>query len=635
MFAIGFAVDAAVAFVLMLAHVLLPWTWLALSIAVTAALVVMAVRRRLGPQLRAFAARVRAELAPLAGGAVVVCGIAVVRLGFSPDANFNAPVAFRYWADGLEIADAHRLPHLSFQWGSLFPPASSKVILNAFNGASSFVLGRDPLHALAPLLWIGSVGLVVALWAVGRELGLRVLAPLLPVVLVANRVVLNPEMTRDIDTYKAEAFGRMIAFAGLALALSALRDGTGRRRRTVVAGALFGVAAGTHLVPLAVVSAVVVWFGLAGLALGRGRVIVRTSGVLFGVAALVALAVLLLPRGDIGFEGVTAPGAYATFGPGFDPTTFLLTGKRPPAGAATPSSRSSARPTDIVTRFFSEGLGIRASLAVSAMIAVAGLLVAVAMLLWFPPTLRAVGLTAWGTALAFIVVAIVFGRGFHVMILAQFGRRRLSDYASLPWILVGLGVLEGGVAILAKRRAAVTVVAALVIVASVPFVWSARPPSGAASRGARAIPVLAMVRRATGCDARILANRRTIATFESMTGRAGLVEGMAPYLRPSMLLRAVTVIEEAERFFHDPSAWRSVLSREDVGYVLLVDRSVPFGPLAGPIDGSSAALDSAPFLRLTAADGPSRLYRVVGVPLAPRPGPGGRPGYRCERSGAP
>src|SRR5438876_5745208 len=51
-FAIGFAVDAAVAFVLMLAHVLLPWTWLALSIAVTAALVVMAVRRRLGPQLR-------------------------------------------------------------------------------------------------------------------------------------------------------------------------------------------------------------------------------------------------------------------------------------------------------------------------------------------------------------------------------------------------------------------------------------------------------------------------------------------------------------------------------------------------------------------------------------------------------
>ena len=120
-----------------------------------------------------------------------------------------------------------------------------------------------------------------------------------------------------------------------------------------------------------------------------------------------------------------------------------------------------------------------------------------------------------------------------------------------------------------------------------------------------------------------------------MTGRAGLVEGMAPYLRPDMLLRVVAVIEEAERSFHDPSAWRSILSREDVTYVLFVGRSVPFGPLAGPIDGSSAALDAAPFLRLAATQGTSRLYRVVGVPLAPRPGPEGRPGYRCQRSGAP
>src|SRR5205823_3129839 len=248
------------------------------------------------------------------------------------------------------------------------------VVLNAFNGAASFVLGRDPLHALGPLLWIGSLGLVVALWAVGRELSLRVFAPLLPVLLVANRLVLDPEMTRDMDTYKAEAFGRMIAFAALAVALSALRDRVGRRRRAVVAGALLGVAAGTHLVPLAVVSAIAVWFGVALLVVGGGWAVVRTAGVLFGLAALVALGVLLLPRGDVGFEGVTAPGAYARFGPGFDPTTFLLTGKRPPPGAAAPSTPSHARPADIVTRFFSEGLGIRASVAASVAIAVAALL---------------------------------------------------------------------------------------------------------------------------------------------------------------------------------------------------------------------------------------------------------------------
>jgi hypothetical protein len=636
-FALGYAVDAAAAFVLMLGRVLVPWAWFALVGAATAALAALALRRHAGAHVRSLTEVARRDASPLAAGLVVLCGAAIVRLGFSATANFNAPVAFRYWADGIEIADAHRLPEFSLQLGRLFPPASSKVVLNAFNGAASFVLGRDPLHALGPLLWFGAVGLMVALWAAGRELGLRLLAPLVPVLLVANRLVLDPEMTRDMDTYRAEVFGRMVAFAGLALAVAAVRGGAGRRRAAILAGLLLGVAAGTHLVPLAVAFGVLAWFAVAGLAVGGGWATVRGAGLVVGVAVIVALAVLILPRGDVGFQGVTARNAYARFGPRFDPTTFVLTGKRPSPTARPRASPSYARPADIVTRFFSEGLR-RLPLALCAVLAAVALAIALAMLRWFPPPLRPLGLTAWGTGLAFVAVAVVFGRGFHVMILAEFGRRRLSDYASLPWILLGLGLIEGGVLLVTRERATRWVAlacAVVVVLASTPLVWSARAPSRAGARGGRAIPVLAMVRRATECDARILANRRTIATFESMTGRAGLVEGMAPYLRPDMLVRAVNVIEAAERFFHDPAAGRSILAEEGIDDVLAVGRTVPFGPLAGPIDGTPATLDGVRFLRLVATAGSSRLYRVVGIPLADRPGPVGRPGYRCERAGAP
>jgi hypothetical protein len=613
------------------------WAWFSTIAAVTAGLAAMAVRRGVGGHVRVLVAHVRRGWAPLTAGALVVAGSTAVRLLFRSVSNFNAPVAFRYWSDGIEIADAHRLPHLTLQWGRLFPPASSKILLNAFNGAASFLLGRDPLRALGPLLFLGSVGLVIALWAVGRELGLGVFAALFPVLLVANRLALNPEMTRDMDTYRAEAFGRMVAFVGLAVAIAAVRDRSGGRRRlAVMAAALFAVAGATHLVPMAVVAAILVWFAVARVAAGGGWVPVRTVAVVLGLGGILALGVLVLPRGDVGFQGVTASSGYQRFGRSFDPTTFLLTGKRSSALAAGRGGHAYSSPGVIAERFFTDGLHARLPLTVDAALAAVALCVALAILRWFPAPIRPLGLTAWGTGATLLAVAVLFGRGFHVMILAEFGRRRLSDYTSLPWILLVLGVLEGVVASAGRRRPqTVALAAGLAVVAAAPFVWSARPPSGSAERAARAVPVVAMVRRSTACDARILVNRRTIATLESTSGRAGLVEGMAPYLRPDMLVRAVGAIEGAERFFHDPAGTRALLASEDVGYVLYVRRSVPFGPLAGPIDGSPSALDGAPFLRLVASTSSARLYRVLDTAPVPRPAPAGRPGYRCVRADEP
>ena len=144
----------------------------------------------------------------LAAGAIVFLAIAIVRLRSSPLLNFEMFGPWRYWADGLEIADAGRVPAETLQWGSTWTPTVSKVVLNSYHAALSYAIGRAPLPAMGALLWLASTGLAAGLWALGRELGLRRLAPLLPLLTL---VVLDDELHRNLDVYTAENVGRRVA----------------------------------------------------------------------------------------------------------------------------------------------------------------------------------------------------------------------------------------------------------------------------------------------------------------------------------------------------------------------------------------------------------------------------------------
>ena len=48
------------------------------------------------------------------------------------------------------------------------------------------------------------------------------------------------------------------------------------------------------------------------------------------------------------------------------------------------------------------------------------------------------------------------------------------------------------------------------------------------------------------CDGTVLADRRTLGTFEAMTRHAGAVEGMGPYLRPMVLSTAIRTLLAAQ-----------------------------------------------------------------------------------------
>jgi hypothetical protein len=135
---------------------------------------------------------------------------------------------FRYWVDGMEIADAGQVPASTLHYGDIYPTATSKIVLNTFSAAVDLLLGGDAETGLNALLFVGALGSAVGLWAIGWELGLRYTAPLLAVLTVANRPVLNGELPVDLANYKAEIFGRMVAFCAAPLMLHVLRKGRGR-----------------------------------------------------------------------------------------------------------------------------------------------------------------------------------------------------------------------------------------------------------------------------------------------------------------------------------------------------------------------------------------------------------------------
>lgn len=635
-FAFGFAFPALLAFALALGRVLHAASFFGALGALTVALWALAMRRA-GPsaRLRALRSQFAAEPWAMGVGVVVILGMAVAFGTFSPLLNFHHASPFRYWADGLEVADAGRIPAATLQWGRLYPATVSKVLLNTFNAAMKFALGRDALRALPPLVWLAGVGTAVGLWALFRELGMARLAPLAPVLLVMNRVFLNREMTLDLESYKAELFGRLVAAAAAALAVRALRDRAGRRP-VVVAGALLGVGAATHLVPAVVAVLVFGLYALGRVALDRDlRATAARTAAIGVLGAALAGAVLLTAGGDVGFGGARGNQQYAEFGPGFDPTRFFSSGN--PAVSRLPPKRTFYySPVFVVRTYVEQSLGSSPPWPVQVAVGVGAVGLAAVVFLFFPRELRPIGLVAVGLAGSLIAVALYFSYRYDLWILARFGMRRMFDYSAIPLVLLGLAAVEAGLGATTRIRAWVPAVggAALSLAVAAAIVPLSLPDPALSRTGQGALAPLTWMRENLPCDARILSDQRTAGTFEAMTGRAGILEGMAPYLRPDVLRRVVRLMLEARSFFQDPARDRAFLTSQGVDYVL-VSRGIPLGAAGANLRASPGKLRRDPDLLLVYRSGGLQLFKVVGAGAGAAPGiprPSGQPGFRCVRT---
>jgi len=646
---IGLVVPFGVAWVgvlglcLAVVHVLFLPAFLVVYVVATAAAWVGALRRRdLRDHFRSWREGLRAEPWAYGGGFAVLAALAVTRLTYSPVLNLADQTPLRYWADGLEIADAHRIPSLSLQWGRLFPTTVSKVVLNAFSAGASLVLGRGPLGPMGALLVVASVGLLLVTFALARELGLRLTAPFVVILLFANHVLGPRVLTDDLTNYRAETWGRLLVLAALLLAVRALRSEPGdrglARREAVASGTLFGLAAGTHLVPCVVGLAFLGAYGIGVVAFDhRPRLAARVGAVILGVAAVVGAFVLFAPRGDVGFQGAGDTAVYRKLAvelglpPAFDPTRFLALGQlRQPAHGGAFYEPPSVTYHEYIRRVVGEDRLRRPFLLLVPLAGAA----AFGLLLWRgPPILRALAVACALTALAILVVALAFEYRFDVYVLAEFGPRRLFDYTAIPAVLLGAAVVELLLPAAVGPRAPVLAVAGLVALAAF-----AVPRNVAPAARERffddALPALRWIGANVPCDGRVLADRRTLATFETLTRHGGAIEGMGPYLRPAVLTTAIRSLLDARRFFLNPGAGAGYLRRAGVAAVVVTTYDQTLGGVGGPLKfglGKDSNLDRVSFLRLVARSSTVRVYEVrsLGPPPLGSPDVRNLPGYRC------
>ncbi len=400
---------------------------------------------------------------------LVLVGFGIVRATYTQPANLAA-TTMRYWADGVEIADTHRIPATSLQWDTLLQPVTSKAALNAFNATLSLAFGRDPFGPLSSIQFVMSLSLALLAAALAESLGLRYLMPLAPVLLFADKTfpLANATLTTDLSRYVAEDWGRIPALAAVVLLVIAVRprgpdedlggavaSGTAaharapRIRAPIVLGAvLLGVAAGTHLVATVVAVAFVVTYALAAWVVSRRREILTDAATLVLGAAALGVCVLVLAGGNLGFNGAAGSSEYADIAqrvglpPGTDPTAYLV------KGVLDRSQTTPYGPGDVLADLAAQSINRNRQQTPDVPLwpaaIVGGLAVAAVVVLVSSRhrDLRALGLGTAGFLVSLVVVAIGFALRYDVFALATFGNRRLFNYLPLAAVLLVLGVGE-------------------------------------------------------------------------------------------------------------------------------------------------------------------------------------------------
>lgn len=641
-FGLGCVVSGGLAFALAIAHVLGASSFFISLTVATVGLWALVLRRGgVRQHWRAIAEEWRDDRWPLAAGLLVLLGFALLRLTFSPLLHMNTSTAWRYWADALEIAQAGKIPSHVLQYGMVTPSVVNKVYLNALNAGISYAIGKEPLPAMGALQWVGSVGLALALWSLGREIGLRLTAAVLPVLLLSNVFVLNTELTVDLVDYKAETFSRLVAFVGAAMAVRSFRSRRGWKD-AIVAGGLLGVAAGIHIIPVIVAVAFVAAYSVARLLAGGGlkrtvQVILASAGITLAVGA----TILVLPHGDIGLRGAAAPGGYDVIAEGFDPTLYLNAGVGPGDRAVGPRTFYLS-PGRALDRYVHSAIGVRSGWSPPGPrlvkrlwvpgLALIGLFVAVAILLWFPRDLEPVGVAGWGLGAAIVTLTWLFSLRYHLYIPAWFGVRRLFDYSSIPLVLVALALAEAALLAVGRLRSRLAPVAAFVIllVVTAALLVDGRP-KGPGRPAVALVQGFDWIRQHTPCDARFLPNAHSEGVFEALTGRVAVLEGATPFLRPSILRPIVRLLLQARDFFHDPAGNEAFLRTQRIDYVVvLTGGHVAYTETIGA--ANLGALMQLPLLHRVFANEGMTIYRVSGEPdTAPDPDPAAFPGYECRR----
>jgi len=614
-------------------------------LAVGVALAVVAFRRA-SPRARLVAAWSEFKTHPLQllTGLVVIAAIGIARTRFSGLSAVLSDAPLRYWADGLDIASAGAIPEVSLQWGGIYPPSAMKMLMNSFSAGLSLASGPEALPAISVLMWLSSVALAASLWWLATEFGLVRTAPLLPLVLAANKVLLGgEEITADLSSYRAENLGRVVAFGALALALHALRAEDKRVLVYAVSGALFGVSLFFHMVPTVVSLAFLGFyagFTLIGAAMSgkreprhgpQLRTVMTRLGALGLVALLVAASVVIAGGGDLALQGAGGRGTYQLGEDDPDPTLLFVRGKSVPLGEAQERTWYHP-PTGLARGYIKAAMGAESEqpwlwLGV-------GLLAAILIIAFAPTPLRPTAAAALGILVMILVITLAFSYLYTVYAQASFGPRRLFDYASIPFYVLLLVLVERALLYMDRFRPWLSRAAAigLVVVTAIVVLPPLHPGDNGVRASMKTVRHLEWIRLNLPCGARIVTNRRTNATYQVLTGRVSVVEGMGPHLRPEMLDSVIGLLERNRDFFGDPQGHGQFLEEEGGDYVVLFRHGGRRRNLRSPA-GDPFLMAQTGFLRLVDEGEIANVYEVEGIDgPGTFPDPADFPGFECKRT---
>ena len=618
---LGYALVAGLAIVLAFAHILSRPSFVIGVVLLTLAVWGAALRQAsFRGHASAIAAQARESPFPLAAGIVVVGAVAITWTQYPPENNLARHAPWRYWADGLEIAAAGRVSPTTDQWGAELPTAVDKVVLSGFEAGVSFLIGPNPLVGMRAILTAAAFGLAAVLLGLGRDLGLRAFAPLVPafVLLFPGPLPIAREFAEDLQIYRAENVGRVVALAALLVGMYAMRR-KGSRVLAVVAAAVFGLAALTHGVSAVVAMAALALYGLATILVERAAWrSTLITGLVILVLALVAYATMIqLSGGDLGFQRVTSSPASAGFPSDIDPARSFDRAqvvRVPPSEGAfliSPSELAARYAERTIDSSDRDALGWLA-LAFLAVVTVAIVIVAGRFL--------SLAVVAWGLIAIFIGGALFFSYRYETKIPGDFGLRRLYDYASFPPALIVSAAIEVSALWLFRRRP--VAVGALVLVVAVLATAAAIDRIPDRHREAQAgLVALERAARLVPCDARMLPNARSAGVWEATTGRRSVIEGLAPYLRPEIMPRVLRRLVGAREFFQDPRAHRAFLARENIDYIAVLSRRLPAGSVH-PFPTNARAIAALPGTEVVFSSPSVTVFAVQGratASTAPQP----------------
>lgn len=513
-----------------------------------------------------------------------------------------------YYLNGVEIANSHAVPTATLEYGQSWPPATDKIFLDAFTGVL-VLLHSTPVIGPAVLLLISTAGAFLGLWATAWELGLRKTAVGLPLLYLANTLILNTSTALDYTDYRAEDFGRAVAFCALAIGIAAIR--AKGWRLAVAAGVMLAAASGSHLIPVVVVALMLCLAAIAAIVIhadeGR-RLLPGLRLVCTGVVSLILAAVIrVFAGGTFGLQGAQNPGGYANAHTSFDPTAYLYGGSQVAANRALWNTQAWH-----VVLFMTTG-NVHAP-AWQIWLFIAGSVVAAATLLAFCGQLRQLAVVAVGTMAAIIGISLFFALSYDTYIEQTFGIRRLTGYVEIGLLLLGCGLAEYLIGLLDPVRPKFAAGVAAVVLAGLSC-WLL--PSAGVSRqasfvGEQRTQLVNWVRTQTPCSARFLVNQRTEGTFTALTGRFALTEGMGAFLRTGQLPYVVGLMLKAQKFFHTPAGDGEFLRLNNISYVVAARGYQELG-YAAPIGPPNfRQLAATPFLQLVFSTRTIAVYKVIG-----------------------